>query len=561
MTRWLMQALCAGATVKGVVLLGLLALSGTVHGVLAQQVGTCAPAEAEAYLDVNNVRARIFNDGALFWKGDPYVYEVPKGEGVQAVFSANLWVGGLVNGALRIASGLYGPFEFWPGPLDAAGHPPEDCKPYDRIFELRREDLEAYNETGTPPDNVVHWPWQWGAPILDGDGNEDNYNLDGGDRPALLGDQMLWWVMNDAGNVHALTQAPPLGLDVRATAFAVRTGNALDNVTFYRYHLRYHGQAPLREAYVGFYVDSDLGDFDDDYIGTDTTLHLGYTYNADNDDEGGYGESPPAIGFSILRGPQAPLDGLDNDRDGVIDEPGEHLGLTSFKGYSTICGIAGCFYERSRFYNELQGRWQDGAPVTVGGNGRDFSEIPTRFMFSGDPTTGAFWSERNSDDAGTAIDPGDRRFIMASGPFTMDAGDEEEIVLAAVWSRGADHLDAVRLLKRHVAAVRGLTDVLLTPELPVLPPEPPLATLGIILNHPNPFSEFTVIEYRLPVSAPVRLVVYDGLGREVARLVEGIHEPGSYEAIFEAGGLPAGVYFYRLEIGPASTVQAMILAR
>ena len=234
MKGWLLQARCAGTTVsKSLALLGLLTVPGTVHGVLAQQVGKCVPAEAEAYLDVNNVRARIFNDGALFRKGNPYVYEVPKGEGVHALFAANLWIGGQVNGALRIASTLYGPFEFWPGPLDAAGHPPQDCTPYDRIFELRREDLEVYNETGIPPDRVVQWPWQWGAPVLDGDGVSDNYNLDGGDRPALLGDQMLWWVMNDAGNEHRFTQA--LGVEVRGTAFAVRAGNALGNVTFYRY--------------------------------------------------------------------------------------------------------------------------------------------------------------------------------------------------------------------------------------------------------------------------------------------------------------------------------------
>jgi len=560
MKGWLLQARCAGTTVsKSLALLGLLTVPGTVHGVLAQQVGKCVPAEAEAYLDVNNVRARIFNDGALFRKGNPYVYEVPKGEGVHALFAANLWIGGRVNGALRIASTLYGPFEFWPGPLDAAGHPPQDCTPYDRIFELRREDLEVYNETGIPPDRVVQWPWQWGAPVIDGDGVSDNYNLDGGDRPALLGDQMLWWVMNDAGNEHRFTQA--LGVEVRGTAFAVRAGNALGNVTFYRYKVIYHGQAPLREAYLGFYVDSDLGNFDDDYIGADTTLHLGYTYNADNEDEGGYGKNPPAIGFSILRGPRAPLDGLDNDRDGVIDEPGERLGMTSFMGHNTICGVAGCFYEASYFYNELQGRWRDGVLMTVGGNGRDFSDIPTRFMFPGDPTTGAFWTEMNVDDAGTAIHPADRRFVMASGPFAMDPGDEEEIVLAIVWSRGKDHLDSVRLLKSQVAGVHGLVEALLTPDLPLPQPKPPPTMLGVIKNHPNPFSESTVIEYLLPVSAFVRLVVYNVLGREVARLVDAVHEPGSYQATFEAGALPPGVYFYRLEIGPASTVQAMVLAR
>ena len=37
--------------------------AATAH---AQTVGTCPSAKADAYLDINNVRARIFNNGVLF---------------------------------------------------------------------------------------------------------------------------------------------------------------------------------------------------------------------------------------------------------------------------------------------------------------------------------------------------------------------------------------------------------------------------------------------------------------------------------------------------------------
>ena len=57
----------------------------------------CDPAEAEAALDINNVRARIFNDGALFWRGGRATYEVPRDEGNDAIFTANLWVGGFAG--------------------------------------------------------------------------------------------------------------------------------------------------------------------------------------------------------------------------------------------------------------------------------------------------------------------------------------------------------------------------------------------------------------------------------------------------------------------------------
>ncbi len=180
-----------------VVLVGLF-----VAPVHAQTTGTCAPAEAEAYLDVNNVRARILNNGALFWRGDPFVYEVPKGGGANALFTSSIWIGGRSSGELRVAAARYGNWQFWPGPLDDQGRPPTDCAPYDRIYEITRNDLITYAETGIATDNLRHWPWSLGAPVVDGDGIEHNYNLDDGDRPALMGDQMLWWVMNDAGNQH-----------------------------------------------------------------------------------------------------------------------------------------------------------------------------------------------------------------------------------------------------------------------------------------------------------------------------------------------------------------------
>ena len=210
--------------------------AATAH---AQPLGTCAP--AEAYLDVNNVRARIFNNGALFWNGGPFVYEVPKGSGHHALFYVNVMVAGRVGGTPRAAASMYATRrrEFWPGPLDEAGRSSANCDTYDRLFEITRTDIETVNETGEKSPNLLDWPWDLGAPVLDGDGDPDNYNLDGGDRPALMGDQMIWWVMNDAGGVHKETGSPPLGLEVHGTAFAFsrHTRSLFNNTTFYRYVL------------------------------------------------------------------------------------------------------------------------------------------------------------------------------------------------------------------------------------------------------------------------------------------------------------------------------------
>lgn len=68
-------------------------------------------------------------------------------------------------------------------------------------------------------------------------------------------------------------------------------------------------------------------------------------------------------------------------------------------------------------------------------------------------------------------------------------------------------------------------------------------------NYPNPFNPSTVITYQLATAGPVRLAVYDILGREVALLVNQDRAVGRYDVTFDASGLSSGVYLYRLQLG------------
>src|SRR5690554_4358686 len=205
------------ATLRLISALILLALAPVAA---AQQVGDCTPGTAEADLDINDVRARVFNGGNLFFgnttvAGDGYL--VPRGAAgpypPSPIFTAGIWVGGLVGGDLRVAGSTYSRFEFWPGPLDAEGNPPDDCSAYDRIYRVSRGDIARYYATGEMTDDLRDWPAHLGAPVLDGDGVAGNYNLPGGDEPAISGQQMAWWVMNDAGNEHERNETPPLRLE------------------------------------------------------------------------------------------------------------------------------------------------------------------------------------------------------------------------------------------------------------------------------------------------------------------------------------------------------------
>src|SRR5690606_14301402 len=66
---------------------------------------------------------------------------------------------------------------------------------------------------------------------------------------------------------------------------------------------------------------------------------------------------------------------------------------------------------------------------------------------------------------------------------------------------------------------------------------------------PNPFARQTTISYEVAAASDVRLAVYDVLGREVAVLVDARQEAGAHRATFDASGLAAGTYVYRLVVG------------
>ena len=80
-------------------------------------------------------------------------------------------------------------------------------------------------------------------------------------------------------------------------------------------------------------------------------------------------------------------------------------------------------------------------------------------------------------------------------------------------------------------------------------------------NFPNPFNPSTVIQYQIPGAGPVRLTVYDILGREVATLVDGVQQPGTHEARFDGGGLASGVYLYRIQAAGFVQQRKMILQK
>jgi hypothetical protein len=85
------------------------------------------------------------------------------------------------------------------------------------------------------------------------------------------------------------------------------------------------------------------------------------------------------------------------------------------------------------------------------------------------------------------------------------------------------------------------------------------ATLVLRPIRPNPVRDEAVIRYGLTRTSRVTLGIFDAGGRMVRELVDGARPAGFHEAAFRRGGLPSGVYFYRLTTVEGSESRKLVV--
>lgn len=444
----------------------------------------CSKTTAKTDLDINNVRTTILISGDMWWDLVDAKYEVPKGSGKNSLYAGALWIGGIDSqNQLKLAAQTYrqSGSDFWGGPLDLVkvDIDANECAKYDRHWKMDRNEVEQFKngEIAATPD-IISWPGNgeyltknqahYLAPFYDGNSDgkytplitytdvngkkipydypyydyDQNPKCDG----VLFGDQTIWWVFNDVGNIHTETTGNPIGLEIRAQAFGFKTNDDINNMTFYNYEIFNRSSYTLKDTYFGVWVDSDLGYAFDDYVGCDVSRGLGYSYNGDAEDEGAgaYGINPPAVGLDFFRGPMADAhDGIDNNRNGVIDDSSfvngawvstEQIIMSKFVYYNNDYSDIGNPTTPAHYYNYLKGFWKDGTPMTYGGSGFH-GTTPCDFMFPGntDPKfPGTPWTEVSANNT-----PNDRRFMQSAGKFTLTPGAVNQITVGVVWARAS----------------------------------------------------------------------------------------------------------------------------
>ena len=423
------------------------------------------PPSSYSDLDINQVRCGIWNDNTMHWdKIGTARYEVPKNSYRNSVFASSLWVGGLdTAGKLHMAAQTYRQSgdDFWPGPLDtiSATLDSSTALQYDSIWKINRRTVDEFitqfnlgnvaNGSYTIPSIILNWPAHGNgnysrsmAPFTDHNA-DGTYNPLDGDYPDIKGDQMLWWVMNDNFGIHRESDGVALGIEIHAKAYAYNCMNIADSnavvnfTTFYSFDIINRCDSDYHDVFAGMYLDVDLGNYLDDFVGCNVEHDMGFVYNGDNNDEGvaGYGLNPPMMSVALLDGPLAePGDSIDNNHNGIVDEPGEHNMMNHFIYYNNNNDAClGNPNGAQDFYDYLRTINRCGNHFTYGGNGNGSgnggTNIPCDYFFPGTPyDTG--WTESSAGNL-----PDDRRFLMGSGPFALRKGETRTIGFAYVYSR------------------------------------------------------------------------------------------------------------------------------
>jgi CubicO group peptidase (beta-lactamase class C family) len=89
----------------------------------------------------------------------------------------------------------------------------------------------------------------------------------------------------------------------------------------------------------------------------------------------------------------------------------------------------------------------------------------------------------------------------------------------------------------------------------------PTPSLRMSQSEPNPFRNSTRIRFVLPSAEDVTLKIFNVIGQEVTTLIDGGVGAGEHNVIFDAGGLPSGVYYYRLTSGEQIQTRSCVLLK
>jgi len=213
-------------------------------------------ARTELQHNSNNINNRITGHNAC----DPYPFqypaiEWPKGSAKYIMYEAGLSIGARVNGTLKVAHSLYNnDFDF--GYVDINGNSTGN-----QVGGYGLYNIKSGDGPGVPDwDN---WPVTQGAPVQNG-------------LPQVWGNMTTFGSIVDG---YYNTYSAPLHAEIKLLEYSFNSPPPYDDILFLRYTIKNRSGSRWDSTYISIFADPDVGDANDDLMGSDKNLNLSYAYN------------------------------------------------------------------------------------------------------------------------------------------------------------------------------------------------------------------------------------------------------------------------------------------
>jgi hypothetical protein len=264
----------------------------------------------------------------------------------------------------------------------------------------------------------------------------------------------------------------------------------------------------------------------------------------------------------------------DTDKDGIPDFWEDQFGLDKNNSSDNMNISAGGYANIEHYINNTDPTGNSYSIVYVGGyksrsyedglkegsfriyrTGNNYNSLSIKYSVSGDASPDIDYQKLS----GEAFIPAGASYVEIPITPILDLAIEtdEKVVITLTPSQDGYKIGCpsqTLIVIKDQSSAMGINDFKNT-----FPKEFKLGN-----NYPNPFNSDTIITYSVAKNQPVKLEVYDLLGRCVKNLVNGVKQPGSYQVRWDGTDnlghvLSSGIYFYRMISNFASQAHKMML--
>ena len=532
-----------------------------------------APAQS-IFMQGNNINAVFRTDGYFNFDRVTFsssiagfIWPVTSQQRLTAIETSGIWIAAKAGpqNELRMAVSLWST-QYTPGNIPVIGQVPPSsvCSdPSWRGYYIQLSDPSLFNG-GTRYKNAggrqytfnydswVSWPVQKGAPYVEVNGIPGYQPAWNGDRPGIGNgmtarpEEILFMVFMDYTNctdsIHRSELSlpggtRPLGVEIQQIVFNFNCFSLRD-MYYTKFRIINKSLLNWDSVYFTLANEVDIGQTSDEPTGCDTLRDLGFMYKSLNSDPI-YGVNPPAVGTRFMQSPLL-YTGISTD---TAKLPYDTLtgflqkGMTSYNKF--LNGGNECNGDPDNAvnaYNFMKGKDGCGNTLINWVTGQ-----PTKFRYSGNACLRTGWYDSSF---------GQNRYIQNSGPFRMQSGDTQVVVLSFMITRnGGNNFQNVcalqsisdSALKYYYNDFQTCVPIGIEPISTEIPKR-----FELFQNYPNPFNPMTKLKFQMPKSGFTKLVVFDVTGKEISILVNENLKPGIYEIDWNAENIPSGVYFYSL---------------